>query len=86
MLGDSTPGNTATTGAFSGGVIDILDAYSTTKNKTMRIFCGHAVSGANAIELVSGAFYNTAALASTEIYALTGNLLAGSRFSLYGVK
>jgi hypothetical protein len=86
MLGDSTVGNTATTGAFSAGVIDILDPYSTSKNTTIRIFCGHAVSSANAIELVSGAFYNTAALTSTEIYALTGNLLAGSRFSIYGVK
>jgi hypothetical protein len=86
MLGDSTIGNTATANVFSAGVIDILDAYSTTKNKTIRILCGHALSGHNAIELVSGAFYNTASLTSFSLFALTGNVVAGTRVSLYGIK
>jgi hypothetical protein len=86
MLGDSTTANTATSGAFSAGIIDILDAYSTTKNKTIRILCGHALSGGNAIELVSGALYSTNAVSSAEIYALTGNLAANTRMSIYGIK
>jgi hypothetical protein len=86
ILGDSTTGNTATSGAFSAGVIDILDAYSSTKNKTVRILCGHSVSGAQAIELVSGGFYSTDSITSAQIYALTGSLAANTRMSIYGIK
>jgi hypothetical protein len=86
MLGDGTTGNTSTASAFSAGVIDILDSYSTTKNKTIRILSGYTVSGDHAIELTSGAFYNTAALTSVSVFALTGNLVAGTRMSLYGIK
>jgi hypothetical protein len=71
---------------FSAGIIDILDPYSTTKNKTIRILCGQALSGANIVELVSGAFYSTDSLTSVQIFGLTGNLVAGTRMSLYGVR
>jgi len=79
------PAPTSNTAIFGASIIDILDSYSTTKNKTMRAF-----SGANYalpdIRLSSGLFLSTAAINSITIFANIGpNFLAGSRFSLYGV-
>ena len=85
MLGDAVPSSTSAANSFTGGVIDILDPYSTTKNKTIRILCGYAQSN-GIVELVSGAFYNTASLTSVSVFALTGNLVAGTRMSLYGIR
>jgi hypothetical protein len=80
------PGNTATASAFGAGVIDLLDSYSTTKNKTARGLGGIA-SSFNQLELQSGVFINTAAISSIELASVTGNNLSiGSRFSLYGIK
>jgi len=85
MLGDAVPSANSVANCFSGGIIDILDPYSTTKNKTMRILCGYAQS-TGVMELVSGAFYSLNALSSIEIVALSGSLVSGSRFSLYGIR
>jgi hypothetical protein len=85
MLGDGVPSATSVANCFGGGIIDILDPYSTTKNKTMRVLCGYAQSS-GVVELLSGAFYNLNALSSVEIVALTGSLVSGSRFSLYGIR
>ena len=70
---------------FGASVIDILDAYSTTKNKTIRTFVG-AVSAVNEIQIASGAFRNTASITSITILVASGNIATGSRFSLYGIK
>jgi hypothetical protein len=86
MLGDNTTASTAPASVFSSGIIDIVDPYSTSKNKTMRILCGQALSGANIAELVSGAFYSTDSLTSVQIYALNGNLAANTRMSIYGIR
>lgn len=78
-----TAGNT-TTSAFGGLVIDILDAYSTTKNKTLRMFSG---SASVEIRLSSGVWLNTASTTSATLSPIFGtSILAGSRFSLYGIK
>jgi hypothetical protein len=71
---------------FGAAVIDLLDVYSTTKNKTIRSL-GGAVSGGAFIVLVSGARYNTESLTSLSFGPAFGtNILTGSRFSLYGIK
>ena len=49
----------ATANSFGGGVIDILDAYSTTKNKTIRVLRGCDVNGSGEIRLSSGLFLST---------------------------
>jgi hypothetical protein len=75
-------GNTATANAFSAAVVDILDAYSTTKNKTVR-----SLHGVTSINLGSGVRLNTASLTSIELRPQLGtNFLASSRFSIYGVR
>jgi len=74
----------ATDGNFGALVIDILDAFETTKYKTTRSLGGYS----NAIlELGSGSWRNTAALTSILLDQDVGsNFLTGSRFSLYGSK
>jgi hypothetical protein len=75
-----------TTSAFSGNVIDILDAYSSTKNKTIRSLSG-GTNASNFIRLTSGFWLNTNALTSIVIKINVGpNFVAGSRFSIYGIK
>jgi hypothetical protein len=86
MLGDGTTAANATANAFSAGVIDILDPYSTTKNKVIKVFSGYTVSGDSFVEIVGGAFYSTDPLESVEIVALSANLVAGTRMSIYGIK
>jgi hypothetical protein len=65
---------------FTPGVIDFLDAYSTTKNKTIRQL-------STDIRLTSGAWYNTAAMTSVTFFPqIAAGFQTGSRFSLYGIK
>lgn len=65
---------------FGSAVMDILDFNSTTKNKTVR-----TLSGNQYIVLASGLWMSTAAVTSITLLA-GGNLVAGSRFSLYGLR
>jgi hypothetical protein len=68
---------------FGASVLDILDPYSTTKNKTVRSFAGVP----NTIELRSGAWFNTNSVTSVLIKPDGSETFAiGSRFSLYGIK
>lgn len=78
-------GSTAATYIFAPFTIDILDAFSTTKNKTARSLSG-VVASSNLIDLRSGAWYSTSAITSININLASGNFIAGSRFSLYGLK
>ena len=73
----------STPNAFGGMVIDILDPYSA-KNKTVRALAGLAAT--NDIYINSGLWNNTASLASITLDQLGNNFVAGSRFSLYGIK
>ena len=71
---------------FTASVIDILDAFSTTKNTTVRAFSGSARSGTNWLGLYSGAWFNTASVTSIGVGFGSESLVAGSRFSLYGIR
>ena len=68
---------------WGANVIDIVDAFSTTKNTTVRSLGGVATSSA-IVQFISGGWYNTAALTSLTISK--SGLETASRFSLYGVK
>ena len=71
---------------FAGSVVDILDFASSTKNKTSRSF--HAVTGALfRLSLESGAWYNTNPITSITLsHSNASSFIAGSRFSIYGIK
>jgi len=75
----------ATSNAYGGGVMDILDPYSTTKNTTIRALSGVA-SNYNLITLNSGFWNNTASITSITLLPFTANFVSGSRFSIYGVR
>jgi hypothetical protein len=81
---DSTQGST-NANAFAGGVIDILDAYSTTKNKTVRALYGIEDGGSGYITLLSGLFNSTAATDSIQLNA-PSTFAIGTRVSIYGIK
>jgi hypothetical protein len=71
---------------YAGNVCDILDAFSTTKNKTGR-FLGGASNTSKFISLFSWAWRNTNAITSIVLSDSEGNNLAiGSRYSIYGIK
>jgi hypothetical protein len=69
---------------FTAGVIDILDVYAT-KNKTVRCFTG-VVGAATEIILASGLFVNTGSITSVNLFPVSSSYLAGSRFSIYGIR
>ncbi len=77
-LGQASTGPTAV-------ITDVLDAFSTNKNKTIRSLAG-TTSGGNIIQLTSGAWLNTSAITSIEIRHFNASFQTGSRFSLYGMR
>lgn len=80
LASSATPAN-----AFTGAVADILDPFETTKNKVVRSLNGLAAAG-NFIGLASGLWLSTSAITSMTIFAVNGNLVQYSRFSLYGLR
>jgi hypothetical protein len=81
------PGGTSSAGTWAGFVTDILDIYSTTKNKAIRTSVGFNAPGSwNIVQLTSGAWRNLNAVSTINLAPNQSNLLAGSRFSIYGVK
>jgi hypothetical protein len=78
--------STATANAFSSGVIDILDPYSTTKNKTIRTMGGIIDNEYSFAIFRSGLWRNSASVTSISLFTESGNFADGSRFSLYGIK
>ena len=70
---------------WGAGVVDILDAFSTTKNKTTRTLSGFVEAGNGMVDLLSNLWLSTSAINSINIY-MTNNFLTGSRFSLYGIR
>ena len=70
---------------FGAGIVDLLDAFETTKNKTIRHLGGIAGT-TNEIALTSGVWLNTAAITTITLRVDSGNYEVGSRFSLYGLR
>ena len=72
----------------SPGVIDILDPWELNKNKVIRGLVGNARAaqfGAG-VAITSGLYVSTDTVSSIEIRVPASNYVAGSRFSLYGIK
>jgi hypothetical protein len=67
--------------------IDILDAFSTTKNKVVRKYGGRLANDQSItlVELISGCYRSLDVVSSISLYSRGTTLSAGSRFSLYGV-
>lgn len=85
---DSSPTTALASGIFDAQVVDILDYASTSKNTTIRSLSGKHIdiTNNNTIGLISGAYLSTDAITSIGIDLFSNSFVAGSRFSLYGVK
>lgn len=70
------------------GIIDIHDYVSSTKNKTVRYFCGNDVNAAASVgpALGSGLWLSTSAVTSVSLVTSSGNWTTTSQFALYGIK
>jgi hypothetical protein len=81
---------TNTAEIFGSGVIDILDPFETSKNKTTRSLTGmfiNATAFRHFISVNSGLWPSTDAVSSLTLLHRGGqNFAIGSRFSLYGIK
>jgi hypothetical protein len=66
----------------SGGVVDILDYSSSTKNTTHRTLSGNYQT----VSLGSGFINNTSAISSIRFFPNDGAFTSASRISLYGIK
>lgn len=87
LYAGSTPFANQAANAYGASVIDIVDAFSATKNKTVRTLGGVPGGTDTEIRLMSGVWLSTAVLTSISLAAFSGYSLAvGSRFSLYGIK
>jgi hypothetical protein len=80
----------STAGAFGVIIVDILDAFSTTKLKTIKSFSGaQSNAGNQGVTLASAIWTSTAAVTSLTVlpYAgVAGSFATGSRVSLYGLR
>ena len=87
-IGISPPESGIGSTRFTVGIIDIHDYASTTKNKTVRTFCGIDVNGVGGdIALDSGLWRNTNAVNSITLTTLAGgNFTTDTVISLYGIK
>jgi hypothetical protein len=80
------PNANAGSNQFGAMVFDLLDYTSTSKNKTFRSLTGSVPGSENYIFLISGAYRSTTTISSLEFFPNSGSFVAGSRFSLYGIR
>jgi hypothetical protein len=77
------------TNIWGASIVDIIDAFSSSKNKTVKALSGQ-LDYANHVLLNSGVWLSTASTTSLTIYpnVPTGgfNIRPGSRFSIYGIR
>lgn len=79
-----TTGNSSAANAFGAMVLDVLDPYSTTKNKTFRALTGG--TDLNRIRLTSGSLALTDSMTEIKLLDNFANFAIGSRFSIYGIR
>lgn len=79
MAGSNLPSQ-----AFGGGIIEFVDAFETTKFKTIRSF---SAAPTEAISMDTAFWATTSAINTIQLSTFSGtNFLNGSRFSLYGLR
>jgi hypothetical protein len=87
-IGEQPSANAALGSVFAGGIVDILDYKSTSKNKTIKVLEGFDMNGSGAAEYWSGAWYNssTAVNSITIFFDGSASAIQYSSFALYGIK
>ena len=78
---------TSTSNVFAPNIVDILDAFNTSKYKTVRVLGGSDVNGSGTVALSSALWQSTNAITSISISTNGyGDFLQYSTAALYGVK
>ena len=81
------PCSTQGSNIFGGGIIDIIDYASTSKNKVMKHLNASDWSGSGMVRIASGMLLSTPAITKITIGNGAGtNIAANSHFALYGIK
>lgn len=80
-------GNTATGNSFAATIIDIFEPFSTTKTKTLR-GRGGIQNQTSSFTAHFGSLWNSTSAVTSLVFESdsTSNILANSRFSLYGIR
>jgi len=81
-------GATAPASTFGTIIVDIPDYANVSKNKTFKMFGGWETNAAGAVYLDSGAWVNTNAISSVQIFGgnASSTLVQYSHFALYGIR
>ena len=74
------------TGTYGALVIDILDAFSTSKYKTVRSLVGVDNNGSGYVRLNSGLWQNTNAITSIKFTPSGGSIKQYTQIGLFGIK
>jgi hypothetical protein len=82
---DRLAGSSAAANIFGSAIVDILDPFSSTKNKTLRSLGGGTTGSAPFIMLKSGAYYSTTSISSVQV-RVNDFFVSGTRISLYGIR
>jgi len=77
---------TGETNMFSAGITDILDYANTNKYKTVRSLGGADYNGSGEVHFHSAMWMNTAGIYQIDINCGAGSFVAGTQFSLYGIR
>lgn len=87
VIGAGTTGANSPANSFGSGIVEILEPYSTNKNKTVRIIDGFINTTYNRYGIEGGAWLSNTSVSSISLVPIFGaNFVQGSRFSLYGVR
>jgi hypothetical protein len=82
-------GDTATSGIFGLGIIDILDYSNTNKFKTAKAFSGDDRNGSGDVWVSANIWSSTNAITSISFFSANGGgrkMMQYSSFALYGIK
>jgi hypothetical protein len=79
------PANNATANAYGVLVIDILDAFSSTKNKTVRSLGGYDLNGSGKAGFYSSAWFSTSSITSITLGS-DNYFNSTTQAALYGIK
>jgi hypothetical protein len=86
MVLGNQPNANDTTNSFAATIIEINDYASSSKNKTANYISSFIGNGYGLVHFGSGAQFDTSAINSITIGQQGNQFVAGSRFSLYGIK
>jgi hypothetical protein len=89
LLAGDASSNSSIANAFSANVVDVLDAFSTTKNKTIKTLVGSQIATGfdQQVAFYSSLWINTNAITELRLAPNSGSsFVSGSRFSLYGIR